>query len=310
MTKVLAYDFGGTKVEVGVVSERGKVLASRRENIDFSQGPEGVLQFLADLGQEYLQKYKEIKNIGIASAGPLHPRQGVLLDPTNFFSDGKSWGKIPIVKILTKKLKRKIILENDAAAAVCAESWRGAAKGYKDILMFSLGTGLGTGIITDGKLVRAGGSLHTEGGHLIVNYLEKNIRCGCGNFGCAEAYLSGKNFSLWASKAMGENVSAEKITVLARQGDHKALAQFSQYAEIMAHVLCSFVVLYAPQIVVFSGSFAASSDLFLKQTDLRLQELLARRNKTVDMQPKLKISSLHNQSGLLGAAYLALKNHS
>lgn len=307
MEKVLAFDMGGTKVEVGVVSRQGKIIASRREPVEFEGGKAHVIKQLVSLGNEFLKDFKEIKKVGFASAGPLHSDDGVLLNPTNFSDHGKKWGKVPLVKLLEKGLKRKVFLENDAAAAVGAEAWQGAAKGKANILMLTLGTGLGTGILVDGKLVRAGSGLHTEAGHMIVNYLEKVQRCGCGNFGCAEAYLSGTGFQRWAREGIGRHdLNNSQIEKLARDGDSEAQRMFSRYGNILATVIHNFAVIFAPQVVILSGSFASASDLFLPSTNKQLVSLLQRKDQAIDMIPKIKVSKLNNHAGLLGAAYLAM----
>lgn len=309
MEKVLAYDMGGTKVEVGVVTDKGKIIASRREPVEFEGGKNHVLRQLAELGQEYLREHKQIKRIGFASAGPLHPKKGMLLNPTNFSYQGKTWGKVPLVSLLEKSLKRKVFLENDAAAAVGAEAWLGAAKGVKNVLMLTLGTGLGTGILIEGKLLRAGHGLHTEAGHMIVNYLEKVQRCGCGNFGCAEAYLSGTGFQRWAREGIGRHdLNNSQIEKLARGGNKEAMRMFTRYGHILANVIHNFVVMFASDVVILSGSFANSSDLFLPSTQNHLKALLKHKNEGIDMMPKIRKSKLNNHAGLLGAAALVFNS--
>lgn len=307
MEKVLAYDLGGTKVEVGVVDDRGRILASRREFVELQGGKTAVVKQLVALGKGFLQEHKGIKKVGFASAGPLHPFDGVLLDPTNLVTNGKSWGKVPIVKLLEKGLKKKVLLENDAAAAVGAEHWIGAAKGIDDVLMLTLGTGLGTAAIIDGKLVRAGDSLHTEGGHMIVNYLDRENLCGCGNYGCAEGLLSGTGFQKWARRGLGdETLLNVNIETAARNGDGRSKEMFRQYGLILAAVIQNFVVLYAPKLVVLGGSFANAADLFVPTATERLLQLLERKRENIEMMPKIKVSKLNNHAGLIGAAYLAM----
>ncbi|MGZ3709324.1 MAG: ROK family protein, partial [Bdellovibrionota bacterium] len=190
-SKVLAYDLGGTKVAVGVVNRRGKVLDEIRVPVIIEEGKAAVLKQLGDLGLELLKRHREIRRVGVASAGPLDPEKGVLLDPTNFTSSKGSWGKVPLANILSKRLKRPVTMANDAAAAILAEHWIGVAKGYDNAMILTLGTGLGTGMILNGELVRAGRGLHPEAGHLILKDGDETAPCGCGNLGCAEGYLSG-----------------------------------------------------------------------------------------------------------------------
>lgn len=310
--KVLSYDLGGTKVEVGVVDEKGKILESIRTPVILEQGKSAVIQQLADIGNRLLHKHKQIKQVGIASAGPLDPEKGLLLDPTNFKSAlGETWGRVHLTKILQQKLKRPVFLENDAAAAMLAEHWIGAAKKYKNAMILTLGTGLGTGIICNGELVRAGRFLHPEGGHMIVKMNDETAPCGCGNFGCAEAFLSGKNFGRRAMLRLNNpELTAEDVANLARSGDSRAASVFQEYSEIMAIVLNNYVRMFCPEIVIFTGSFAAASDIFLPGTQRHLEFLLSRESKSSGLLPKLVVSKLRNEAGLIGGAYIAFtKKH-
>lgn len=279
-TKVLAYDLGGTKVAVGVINSKGKVLDEIRVPVLFEKGKKAVIDQLTDLGKSFLNKNPEIQKVGIASAGPLDPIQGVLLDPTNYASAQGTWGKVPIAKILSQKLKRQVYLENDAAAAMLAEHWIGKAKNYKNAMILTLGTGLGTGIISNGELLRSGRFLHPEAGHIIISHDDQSAPCGCGNLGCSEAFLSGRSFSRRARTRFGNpNLTAKDIADLARKRDPRALAAFEEYARLMAIAMHNYVVIYAPEIFVLTGSFAEASDLFLDKTKEHLKALLERRRK-------------------------------
>ena len=306
---VLAYDLGGTKVAVGVIDSSGKILAETRVPAVIEEGKAAVLKQLVMLGRELLKRYPAVKRIGIASAGPLDPKKGLLLDPTNFVSakEPKGWGKVPMARILTQGLKRPAILENDAAAAMMAEHWKGAARGYDNAMILTLGTGLGTGIITNGELLRSGRFLHPEAGHIIIKAGDSTAPCGCGNQGCAEAFLSGRSFARRAQTRFGDpNLDGLAVEKLARSGDPRALAAFDEYARMMSIALHNYVVMFSPEIFVFTGSFANASDLFIDKTRTNLEQLLKRRRVGIDLMPKLAVSTLHNEAGLLGGAFVAL----
>jgi glucokinase len=307
---VLAYDLGGTKVSVGVVNHRGKILEELRVPVEVQKGKLGVLRQLAELGKKFLERHPEIERAGVASAGPLDPRRGLLLDPTNLVEPGgKSWGQVPLARILSQRLGIPVTLENDAAAAMLAEHWVGAAKGYDNAMILTLGTGLGTGIIVNGKLVRAGRFLHPEAGHLILNPTDATAPCGCGNLGCSEAYLSGRHFTIRARERLHKpTLSTVEIADLARHGEPLARELFDEYAEMMAVAIHNYAVIYSPEIVVFTGSFAATADLFLKRTERELLRRLARRRIGVDLMPRLAVSTLGNNAGLIGGAYVAFQS--
>jgi glucokinase len=320
---VLAYDLGGTKVAVGVVTPSGEILDERRVPVVFEQGKHGVLKQLAGLGKVYLKRYPGIETVGIASAGPLDAPAGTLLNPTNYSAGGKAWGKFPIARLLGSELNRKCVLENDAAAALLAEHWLGAALGVKNVMILTLGTGLGTAVLADGKLLRGGRGLHTEAGHIPLNIQDAKHVCGCGLPGCAEVYLSGHGFGVWAAERF---TGSEKSVVVAAQkggaiqmtkwarSSFKRDAQlrkiarqaFSDYSKMMAHALQSYVSIFSPELVVLTGGFADCADLFLPEVQKRLRKLLAPRCIGINFMPKIRVSTLDNRAGVLGAAYVAL----
>ena len=301
--KVLSYDLGGTKVAIGVVNSNGRILSETRVPVDLSKGKLSVIRQLIDLGREFFKKHPDILKIGIASAGPLDPKKGFLLNPTNFATTPGNWQKVPITQILSQEFKKPTILENDAAAAILAEHWIGAAKNYDNAIILTLGTGLGTGIICNGSLLRAGRNLHPEAGHMIIGTNDSSAPCGCGNDGCAEAYLSGRNFTHRARTQLGNSTwTTIQIAERARKGDPKAREQFDHYAEYMAIAIHNYARMFCPEIVVFTGSFANTSDLFIPQTQILLKKLLASRKGNLNLVPKLAISKLENNAGLIGAA--------
>ena len=306
LAPVLAYDLGGTKVAAGVINSRGKILAEIREHVRIEDGKAAVIDQLVKLGKDFLAEYPKIKKVGMASAGPLDPRHGILLDPTNFTSKHGNWGKVPLASILSKRLKRPVFMENDAAAAMLAEHWIGAAKKYQNAMILTLGTGLGTGIFCNGELVRAGRHLHPEAGHLIIHQGDQSAPCGCGNLGCAEAYLSGRGFTRRARQRFANpDLTGKDIADLARTGDPRGLAAFEEYSELMAIALHNYCVIYSPEIIVFTGSFAETADLFMKSTKSHLERYLIRRRVGIDLMPKLVVSTLHNNAGLIGGGYVA-----
>jgi glucokinase len=304
---VLAYDLGGTKVSVGAVTSTGKVLEEIRVPVEIEKGKNALMDQLGMLGKKILAKYPKIRRAGIASAGPLDPDKGLLLDPTNFASDGKAWGKVPIASMVSKRLGIPVHLDNDAAAAVLAEHWIGYGKGKTNVMVLTLGTGLGTGIVVNNQLVRARGGLHPEAGHLIIHQGDQTAPCGCGQLGCAEAFLAGRNFTRRnRPRFANPDLTAPDIATLARKRDPRALAAFEEYATYLAIALHNYAVIYAPEVVALSGSFADASDLFIDSATEHLEKLLARRRIGFDLMPKIKVSKLKNQAGLVGGGYIAL----
>ena len=304
--KVLAFDLGGTKLACAVVNSRGQILEQIRSPVDLHLGPHSLVKQFAELGIPLIKKYA-LKAGAIASAGPLDPARGLLLNPTNLKTRGKSWGVVPLIREVEKKLKIKLHLENDAAAAAWAEHWVGKERGVQNLLIVTLGTGVGVGVLTNGDLVRSGRNLHPEAGHIIIDYKDKEWLCGCGNYGCAEAFLSGVNFTAHlAAKWSDPRLTGEKLVASARQGEPLVVAEFGIYGERLASFLCSLIVLFSPEKIVISGGFSHAEDLFLPVCEIKLRELLRTRREGVDLLPRIQISKFRDEAGLLGAAYIAL----
>ncbi|MBI4925208.1 MAG: ROK family protein [Bdellovibrio sp.] len=305
---ILAYDLGATKLAVGVINSKAKILKSLKFFLDKTGGKKSVLNQLVTVGEKLIAEFPRVSRIGIASAGPLHVKRGVLISPTNMMVGKKSIGVIPVVSFLKNALKLPVYLENDAAASILAEHWVGAAKGYKNAMILTLGTGLGTAVLVDGKLIRAGRGLHTEAGHLIFNPADKTAPCGCGNFGCAEAYLSGKNFENRFYKKHGLELSATEIAILAKKREKKAVFAFQEYAYYLALAIHNYVVVFSPEIILLTGSFAQVSPLFLYETKRHLRNFLIKRRSFIDQMPEIKNAGLGNNAGLIGGAYIAFKS--
>lgn len=298
---VIGIDLGGTKIAAGLVTKEGKVLRELKVPTHLAGGWPGLRKQLAEVVREL--SVKKVKAVGIGSAGPLHAPSGMLLDPTNFGWKGAQ--KVPLTRDLSKALKLPVTLENDAAATVLAERWKGGAG--DDCVVLTLGTGLGMGVICDGRLVRGGRGLHPEGGHMLLRAGDESAPCGCGNLGCAEAYLAGKKFDERAEKKLGEKLRGSEWGARALAGDPAAKALFEEYSVLLAEYLQNLVVLYYPKTVIFTGSFAAAHEAFLPRAREELARLLARRLRTLPLLPKLRTSKLGHRSGILGGAYVALQ---
>ncbi len=304
--KVLAIDLGGTKIALAVIDQSGRIQDSIRERVDFSGEYDSLLAQISRLARPLIAKHKLTAG-AIASAGPLDPIAGLLLNPTNFKGKSAGWGVVHFIRDLKRKLKIALQLENDAAAAARAEAWLGAGRGKNNVVIVTLGTGLGVGVVANGQIVRSGRYLHTEGGHIIINCEGSDWLCGCGNYGCAEAYLSGANFTKNLGRQWGEpTLSGEELLARAKRGDAAAVEAFRQYGDKLAVFFYSLCVLFSPELIVISGGFSHSYELFMPTTEAKLRDLMRTRREGVDMLPKVKISRFQDQAGLLGAARVAL----
>lgn len=305
-SKVIAIDLGGTKILAAVVNENGKILQVIKEATHLSHGWPALKRQMISICHELQKAHSSIKSIGIGSAGPLHAGDGVLLDPTNF---GWSQKKVFLRRDLEKSLKLPIAFDNDAVASVLGERWLGKASANS--ICITLGTGLGLGVLINDQIVRGRDGLHAEGGHLVLRPEDQQAHCECGVPGCAEGFLSGVNFAKWVARRSGtKEMSAQELTELALNGDKKIASFFDEYSQLLTQYLCSLIVLYYPREIIFSGSFSEAHPLFLDKTRQRLKMAFARQERVHKIVPKLLVSKLHHNNGLLGAAYMALQLHS
>lgn len=298
----LTFDLGGTKLGIGVVDRAGNVLCAQKHLVDLQSGFDGLIDQMTKLSRPLIKKY-DLQIASIASAGPLDPDRGVLLNPTNLKSKGKSWGVAPLVDAMRHKVGMPVLLENDAAAAVLAEQWVGGGQGAQNLVAVTLGTGLGVGVIANGQLVRAGRGLHTEFGHITLFGNDKTIKCGCGNFGCAEAWLSGFNFTKYLSKKWKKSsLNGEALALLLKKKDRRAVQELSQYGERLAQFLYSIVVTFCPEKILLSGGFSSLYPFFEDDLNRKLLALLKTRRQGVDLVPEVIQSELNDHMGLIGAA--------
>jgi len=313
---ILCFDLGGTKLRGALVSPQGRVLKSATQLVDQKGGFPILLDLFVELASSLGPK-SAYSRVSIASAGPLHSGRGVLLDPTNFFTDQKSWGVLPLVAELKKRFRKPVLLENDAAAAALGEAWKGGhgASTSRNLVMLTLGTGLGVGVIVNGQLLRAGRGLHPEAGHLPLNIEASDHPCGCGSVGCMEVYLAGSHFVRRAqARFKGPVLNGADLVALAQGGDplvsaaHREWlrAEFTAYGRRLAHAIRGMCLLFAPEVVVLAGGFSHASSLYLPEAQRLLPELMRRYRVGVDLVPKVEVSRLGDDAGVIGAARTAL----
>lgn len=301
----LCFDLGGTKLKGALISSSGRILAQSTSAVRQEDGYKGLLNLFREIAS-VLPKKPAFKKVAVASAGPLHPSRGLLLDPTNFFTGTQSWGVLPLIKDLQKIFRKPVVLENDAAAAVLGERWKGGHGKGENLIAITLGTGVGIGVIANGQLVRAGQGLHPEASHFHIGAGEaKDYPCGCGQNGCMEAHLAGHHFSQRLGRLKGRPLTGQESVALAEHGDVWVQEAFKEYGRTLAMGIRTLCLFFAPQVVVLSGGFSQASHLFLPETEAYLPQLLERYRAGIDLLPKVRISKLQTDAGILGAAYLA-----
>jgi glucokinase len=266
----LGVDIGGTKVAAGLVNASGKILCKARAPMNAhgtaEEGLESVLTAMRDAmkqGQSTQPGFK-LGGVGICSPGPLDPRTGVVINPPNL----PCWRDFPLAARITKEFGVPALVENDANAAGLAESIWGAGVGYHTVFYATLGTGIGTGLVLDGKIYNGRTGAATEGGHMTIDL--RGPKCGCGKFGCIEALASGpaiaartrakvtsdaKRGAPLLKAAMGkvEKLQAEHVAIAWRAGDKLATEILTETMDFLVVWLGNIIDLLEPEVIVIGG---------------------------------------------------------
>jgi glucokinase len=270
----LGIDVGGSKVALCVGDESGRLLASRRRPTEPSGDAARDVARLVDDARALLAEAglapARIDAVGVSLPGPLDPRGLRVVNPPNL----PGWRDVPVRALLADALGRPVFLENDANAAALAE-WRfGAGRGFASLVYLTLSTGLGGGVILDGRLVRGRNWSTGEIGHLPLVW--NGEPCACGLRGCAEAYLGGRAWAkrLAATTPPGSRVAAlaagagraptpVELVAAAREGDAFACAELARWNEHLAQVIAIVAMTLDPDAVLLGTIAAAAGELVL-----------------------------------------------
>jgi len=294
-----AVDIGGTKIAVGVVDDHGKVLSKTQSPTDpdrYEAGIESIARMLHDGAR---QAGVQITGIGIGSTGPVDPMKGEFGD-VDFLPGWR--GRSP-VRDLAERFKLRVALENDGDAAALAEAGWGAGRNRSRLIYVTVGTGIGGGIVLDGKLYRGVEGAHPEVGHHVVD--PNGPQCSCGFRGCWESLAAGPAMAAWmesqapADYPHRQGITAQRICELAQQGDAVALQAVEHEAFYLGLGLANLINLFAPDAIVLSGSVMKSAHLFLE----RIRKLIRSGCRFVPAEKtELMLASLGDDTNLIGAA--------
>jgi glucokinase len=212
---ILGVDIGGTKVAVGLVDLEGKILAQSRKPMVADSTPEAGLQAVTDAIDSLLTG--ETQSIGICAPGPLDPKTGVVLNPPNV----PCWRNFPLAEKIAAKYRVPVKVDNDGNAAALAETRWGAARGYRFVFYGTLGTGIGSGIVLDGRIYHGNTGSAAEGGHMSIDY--RGPVCNCGKRGCIEILAAGPAIALRAKTKLRADPSHQSAILDLAKGDVQAV---------------------------------------------------------------------------------------
>ncbi len=294
-----AVDIGGTKIAVGVVDDSGKVLSRAQAPTDADHYSMGIELIERLLRETSAAAGVEITGIGIGSTGPVDPMLGEFGD-VDFLPGWR--GKNP-VKDLAQTFNVRVALENDGDAAALAEAGWGAGQNRTRMIYITVGTGIGGGIILDGKLYRGVDGAHPEVGHQVIN--PAGPACSCGFRGCWESLAAGPAMVAWLEGEAPPHyphrqaLTAKRICELAQQGDEVAIKAVEHEALYLGLGLANLINLFTPDAIVLSGSVMKSAALFLDQ--IRAVIRGGCRFVPAD-KTELTLASLGEDTNLIGAA--------
>jgi glucokinase len=297
---IAAVDIGGTKIAVGMIDDQGRVRARFESPTSADLGYAKALERTTKMLREAAASAKaEITGIGIGSTGPIDPFTGEIGE-VNFFPAWK--GENP-VRDLERTFQASVAIENDADAAALGEASWGAGKNRARLIYVTIGTGIGVGVILDGKIYRGVAQSHPEIGHQLLD--PSGPECWCGFHGCWESLAAGPAMVTWIQKHAPPDypqlagLSAKQICELAREKDSWAMRAVENEGRYLGYGMANLVTIFVPDVIVLGGSVMNSADLFLD----KIRETIASSCGFVPHEKtELALASLGEDANLIGAA--------
>jgi glucokinase len=304
---VLAFDLGGTKLAAAVVDRGGKVAERKSIEVEKRSAMEPVEQIL-ELARELSggkSGRAKIAAVGVAVPG-LVRRDGTVWAPNL-----PGWKRMALARRLKQALRVPVVVESDRNAAVLGEAWHGAARGKSDVIVLMLGTGIGAGILSGGRLIRGAHELSGCAGWMVVTDAQDPETVGVGQL---ESLAAGPAIARAAKKQLSsgiggllaeipaEAITAQEVAKAARRGDAASIEVYQEAGRLLGHAVANLVSLFDPEVVVIGGGLASAADLFM---DLLKQSMKERAQPLAGKQVRVVVSRLGGDVNLLGVAQLA-----
>ena len=317
MRYVVGIDIGGTNLVVGTVAEDGsEVLGLASEPTLPEQGAEAVLTRIYKLARASMaaarREGKDIAGVGIGSPGPLDTKRGIVLLTPNL-----GWTNFPLRELVSGALDLPATLDNDANCAIFGEWWCGAAQGSRHVVGLTVGTGIGGGIVLDGRIYHGASDVAGELGHMTID--SQGRRCKCGNYGCLEAYASGPAIAARAVEGINagadtslpqyvandlSRVTAQVVYEAANDGDPYALDVVRDTAMFLGAGVANIINIFNPEVVVICGGVTLAGDTLF--VPLR-REAKRRAFRPAVEACRIVPGRLPGTAGVIGAAAVFLR---
>lgn len=313
MTYNIGIDLGGTNIKVGLVDENYNIVSKATAKTNLPRPAKEIAQSIVDTVWKALLEAKvtigEVNSIGIGTPGVANRNSGVVL-----YSCNLGFENTDLRSLIKSDLGKEVYVENDANAAAFGEVLNGAGKGYKDVVVVTLGTGVGGGIIIDGRIYTGFNFCGAELGHTVIQYGGR--QCGCGRKGCFEAYSSATALINMTKEAMEEDRSSRMWELSGgldgvdgktafdgwREGDPAACRVVDTYINYLGCGLTNIVNTFQPEMLLIGGGICKEGENLTRP----LEEFIRRESYCIDpsRSTKLDIAKLGNDAGIIGAAFL------
>lgn len=309
----IGIDVGGTNIKFALVSHKGEILYSNstptRSEMGYEYTVNNMKQAISTLIEETHSTKSTIESVGFGFPGQIDYKKGIVKCLPNI----PGWNNVPIAEIIEKEFGITTKIDNDVRVATLGELHYGAGQGCQNLVCITVGTGIGSGIVINGQLVRGASNAAGEIGHIKL-FANGDKLCGCGDYGCLEAYVSGPSIVAMAEeylkggkstkfREMAENgeITPYIVAKAAEQGDGVANMIFKFMGEYLGTGLASVVNLLNPERIIIGGGVAACGDLLLKPT----KEALMKRAMPVSAEAvEIVPAQLGNNAGVIGASLL------
>ncbi len=313
----IGIDLGGTNIVAGVVDDDYKIISAAKRKTNCPRSAEEIIADMAAAAREAAEKaglsMSDIESVGVGSPGAIDPINGVVC-----FSNNLEFYDVPMAEMLYKHLNKKIYIENDANSAVYGEYIAGAGKGAENFVAITLGTGVGGGIIIDGKIYSGSNYAGAEIGHTVICMGGES--CTCGRQGCFEAYASATALIRQTKQAMirypeskmwemcgGDirNVSGKTAFDAMRAGDGAGIEVVKKYTEYLAIGISNCINIFQPDVICIGGGISKEGDTIVEP----VKEYVKGENfaRNIKKQTEIKVAALGNDAGIIGAAFLDCK---
>lgn len=316
---IVAIDLGGMSAKGALFSPSGEIITEHKIKTSKQDGFLGTMQKLSALAFSLIQKagidIKDVRAIGVGAPGVIDSRNGVVLRWSNY-----DWNNVPFAKTLSELTGKRVFVANDANVAALGEAKFGATSAYESSILLTIGTGIGGGMVFDGKLIEGFRGAGAELGHMTIR--ENGLECACGRRGCYEKYASATALIAQTRHAMVENLDSLMWTitqgkienvdgctafVAAKQGDKTAKQVIAQFVSYLSEGIADLVNVLRPEAIVIGGGICAEGEALFEPLRKAVDE---RSYIAMDIVPlKIVGATLGNRAGVYGAFVLATEEN-